>query len=304
MNNHSDRPEPGWDLYRSFLVVLREGSLSAAARALGLTQPTIGRHIEALEQALGLALFTRSGQGLAPTEAALELRPYAEALAASAGALLRAASGRSGETRGTVRITASQVVGAEVLPPILTGLRQEHPELVLELVLSNRTEDLLQREADIAVRMVRPAQEALVARRLGAVELGLHAHRSYLDRCGIPAHLDDLRVHTLIGFDRESAFIRGLRARGIPLHRGLFALRTDSDLAQLAALRAGYGIGVCQVGLARRDADLVRVLPAAFSLELETWLAMHEDLRASRRCRVVFDALAAGLSDYIASAGS
>ncbi|MBV8652013.1 MAG: LysR family transcriptional regulator, partial [Alphaproteobacteria bacterium] len=112
-----DRPEPGWDLYRSFLAVLREGSLSAAARALGLTQPTIGRHIEALEQALGLALFTRSGHGLAPTEAALELRPHAEALAASAGALLRAASGRSGETRGTVRITASETVGAEVLPP-------------------------------------------------------------------------------------------------------------------------------------------------------------------------------------------
>jgi DNA-binding transcriptional LysR family regulator len=298
-----DRAEPGWDLYRSFLAVLREGSLSGAARALGLAQPTVGRHVEALEQALGLALFTRSGQGLAPTEAALELRPHAEALAASAAALLRAASGQgSSGTRGTVRVTASEVVGAEVLTPILARLRRENPGLVVELALSNRTEDLLRRDADIAVRMVRPAQGALVARRLGVVELGLHAHRLYLDRCGAPVVLDDLRAHALIGFDCESAFTRGLRARGVALHRGMFALRTDSDLAQLAAVRAGFGIGVCQVGLARRDPSLVRVLPDAFSIGLETWLAMHEDLRASRRCRAASDALAAGLADYAASA--
>ncbi|HYZ64439.1 MAG TPA: LysR family transcriptional regulator [Acetobacteraceae bacterium] len=302
MDDRGNRSEPGWDLYRSFLAVLREGSLSGAARALGLTQPTIGRHIEALEQALGLPLFTRSGHGFAPTEAALELRPHAEALAASAAALLRAASGQGSGTRGVVRITASEVVGAEVLPPILARLQQEHRGLVIELVLSNRTEDLLRRDADIAVRMVRPVQEALVARRLGEIELGLHAHQHYLDRCGVPAILDDLRAHPLIGFDQENAFIRDLRARGIALHRGMFTLRTDSDLAQLAAIRTGCGIGVCQVGLAQRDAQLVRVLPTAFSVKLETWLAMHEDLRASRRCRVAYDALAAGLSDYIASA--
>jgi len=298
-----ERTGPDWDLYRSFLAVLREGSLSGAARALGLAQPTVGRHVEALEQALGLALFTRSGHGLAPTEAALELRPHAEALAAAADALLRAASGQGAGTRGTVRITTSEVVGAEVLPPILGRLRQDYPELVIELVLSNRTEDLLRGDADIAVRMVRPTQEALLARRLGVIELGLHAHRCYLDRCGTPADMDGLQAHVLIGFDQENAFIRGLRARGVALSREMFALRTDSDLAQLAAIRAGYGIGVCQIGLARRDARLVRVLPEAFSVGLETWLAMHEDLRASRRCRVAFDALAAGLSDYIASAG-
>jgi DNA-binding transcriptional LysR family regulator len=231
------------------------------------------------------------------------LRPHAEALAASAAALLRAASGQGSGTRGVVRITASEVVGAEVLPPILARLRQEHPGLVVELVLSNRTEDLLRRDADIAVRMVRPAQEALVARRLGEIELGLHAHGQYLDRRGVPAVPEDLGTHALIGFDRETAFIRSLRARGVTLHRDMFTLRTDSDLAQLAAIRAGYGIGICQVGLARRDARLARVLPAAFFIRLETWLVMHEDLRASRRCRVAYDALAAGLSDYIASAG-
>lgn len=291
--------EPGWDLYRSFLAVLREGSLSGAARALGLSQPTIGRHVEALEQALGLPLFTRSGQGLSPTEAAEDLRPHAEALAAGAAALLRTASGARAGTRGTVRVTASEVIGAEVLPPILARLRQEHPALVIELVLTNRTEDLLRRDADIAVRMVRPAQEALVARRIGSVAVGLHAHRRYLDRCGMPESLEALRDHAVIGFDRENAFIRGLRAQGVPLHRGLFALRTDSDLAQLAAIRAGFGIGACQLGLARRDPALVRVLPEALAIGLDTWVAMHADLRGSRRYRIVFDALAEGLTDYI-----
>jgi DNA-binding transcriptional LysR family regulator len=296
-------PGPSWELYRSFLSVLREGSLSGAARSLGLTQPTIGRHVDALEQAFGFALFTRSQHGLAPTEAAQELRPYAETLEATARAALRAASGRGDEVRGSVRITASEIVGVEVLPPILARLRQDNPALVIELAVSNRTDDLLRRDADIAVRMHRPAQEALLARRLGTIELGLFAHTFYLERSGIPASLGDLQAHALIGFDQQTAFIRGLRMSGVPLHRGLFALRTDSDLAQFAAIRSGFGIGVCQAGLARRNGQLVRVLPEAVSIGLEVWLAMHEDLRANRRCRVTFDALALGLADYIASAG-
>lgn len=291
--------EPSWELYRSFLGVLRAGSLSGAARALGLAQPTVGRHVDALEQALGFALFTRSQLGFAPTAAALALRPYAETLAATAGALLRVAASQGAGVRGTVRISASEVIGVEVLPPILAGLRQAYPELVIELTLSNRIEDLLRREADIAVRMLRPQQEALVARRIGAIELGLHAHRSYLERHGMPAGWDELRGHALIGFDQETAFTRSLRPQMGTLRRAAFALRTDSDLAQLAALRAGYGIGVCQLGLARRDAALVRVLPELFSLQLDTWLAMHEDLRDSPRCSVTFAALGAGLADYI-----
>jgi DNA-binding transcriptional LysR family regulator len=287
---------PDWSLYRSFLSVARTGSLSAAAREEGLTQPTVGRHIDSLEKALGVLLFTRSQHGLMPTEAALELRPYAESLEATAAALVRAA-GRAG-VRGTVRITASEVVGAEVLPPILAKLHETHPELVIELVLSNRTEDLLRREADIAVRMVRPTQQALVVRRVGDIELGLHARRDYLERRGTPSSVDDLRGHTLIGFDHENAFIRSVRARGIPLERGMFALRSDSDLAQLAAIRAGFGIGVCQVALARQSTDLVRLLPKSFSFKLEVWIAMHADLRSSARCRVVADALAAGLTAY------
>lgn len=294
-----DKQEPDWAWYRSFLAVLREGSLSAAARALGLTQPTVGRQVEALEQALGLALFTRSLHGLAPTEAALELRPHAEALATAAAALRRAASGHGEEPRGTVRVTASEIIGGEVLPPVIAAVQRQHPRLAVELVLSNRLEDLLLRESDIAVRMVAPTQGPLVARRIGKVQLGLYAHPDYLRRHGTPKSLDELSQHLLIGYDKETAFTREVRARGVPLHRGLFTLRTDNDLASLAALRAGCGIGVCQLPLAARSPALTRVLPAAFRFPLDIWVAMHGDLRGSRRCRVVFDALAEGLSRYI-----
>ncbi len=291
--------EPDWALYRTFLAVLRDGSLSAAARTLGLTQPTVGRQVEALEQALGLALFTRSLHGLAPTEAATELRPHAEALEASSEALLRAASGRGQDWRGTVRVTASEIIGGEVLPAIIGKLQDAHPGLVIELVLSNRVEDLLRRDADIAVRMVPPTQGPLVARHIGAVELGLYAHRDYLRRRDTPKTMDQLSEHRLVGYDRETAFTRDIRARGVPLNRDMFSLRTDSDLAVLAAIRAGCGIGACQVPLAARKPVLVRVLPTAFKLTLDIWIAMHGDLRGSRRCRVVFDALAAGLTDYL-----
>jgi DNA-binding transcriptional LysR family regulator len=294
--------EPNWDLYRSFLAVLQAGSLSAAARELGLAQPTLGRHIDALEAAVGVTLFVRSQHGFLPTEHALQLQPYAEALAATAKALLRAASGRGDAVSGTVRITASETIGCEVLPPILARLQQQWPELEIELALTSRTQDLLRREADIAVRMVRPSQEALVARRVGAVELGLHAHRSYLERRGTPTTLEQLREHAMIGFDHESAFIRSVKHHLGGLQRHDLCLRTDSDMAQLAALRAGLGIGICQSGIARRDPSLVRVLPAAFSVKLDTWIAMHEDLRSSKRCTVVYAALVESLSAYTANA--
>ncbi len=292
---------PAWDLYHSLLAVLQEGSLSGAARRLGLKQPTIGRHIDTLEKGLGITLFTRSPEGMTPTDAALELRPYAENMASLADAILRNASAPANDIHGTVRVSASDVVGAEVLPPILTRLHEAHPELSIELVLSNRPDDLLRREADIAIRMFRPVQGALLARRIGDIALGLHARRDYLDRRGRPKTFADLRTHTLIGFDKESAFIRSMRDRGLPLKRDMFALRTDSDLAQLAAIRAGYGIGVCQVPLARRSDDLVQVLAKTFAFPLETWVVMHEDLRNTPRCRAVFDALADGLADYVKS---
>lgn len=288
--------EPDWSHYRTFLAVVEERSLSGAARRLGLTQPTVARHIDALEEAIGADLFSRSQRGLIPTEMALDIRPYAETLASTASALLRTASGRAGDVRGTVRVSVSEVVGVEHLPPILARLRQRHPCLVIELVLSNAVDDLLQREADIAVRMVEPTQEALVAQRLPPIMLGLHAHRSYLERCGAPSSVRELPAHDLIGFDRETPAIRAMIGHFPALDRSSFALRVDSDLGQLAAIRAGFGIGMCQVLVARREPDLVRVLANAVSINLGLWIVMHENLKTSARCRAVFDAMAEGLA--------
>ncbi|WP_349435092.1 LysR family transcriptional regulator [Pararhizobium sp. A13] len=291
--------EPSWDFYRTFLTVLKEGSLSAAARELGLTQPTIGRHIDALEGIIGFQLFIRSPQGLIPTEAALDLKPHAEQLAANAAALLRAATGQGKTVRGTVRISASEVIGIEVLPPMLALLHDRHPDLVIELSVSDAVEDLLRQEADIAVRMVAPAQDALITRRIGGIPLGLHAHRRYLDQHGTPETLEDLRTHRVIGFDRESAFVRAVRKRVPLLDIMRPTLKSDSNLAQMAMIRAGCGIGVCQVELARRDPNLVRLFRAEFELPLETFVVMHETMKTTPRCRVTFDALVAGLLAYV-----
>jgi DNA-binding transcriptional LysR family regulator len=287
----------GWELYRSFLGVLKEGSLSGAARQLGITQPTVGRHIAALETALGVVLFTRSPTGLLPTAVAHTMRAHAETMERTAAALERSASSQGDEVRGVVRVSASEVVGVEVLPPIITRLRQQHPQLKVELVLTNRLSDLLQLEADIAVRMVRPSQEQLLAQRIGLIEVGLHARDDYLHQHGTPQELKDLSGHAVIGYDRENAFIRSLAVKGF--ERSTFALSSDSDLAQLALIRAGAGIGGCQVKLAKQDARLHRVLPGAFALKLDTWVTMHEDLRNSPRCRATFDALVAGLQRYV-----
>ncbi|MEN3068634.1 LysR family transcriptional regulator [Uliginosibacterium sediminicola] len=291
-----------WDLYRCFLAVLQEGSLSAAARALGLTQPTTGRQIAALEAQLGVVLFTRSQSGLTPTDAALALRGHVEAMHNIAASVERVAGGFGQAVSGSVRISASEVVGTEWLPPILAALRRDHPALEIELVLSNRVQDLVQREVDIAVRMLPPQQDVLLATRVAAVHLGLYARSDYLARRGLPAQIADLAQHDLIGFDVETPFLRAARA-GYPIWaRENFALRCDSDLAQLALIRAGAGVGICQVGVARRDAQLVRLLPEALDIQLDTWVAMHADLRNSPRCRVTFDALVSGLRAALAMA--
>ncbi len=296
--------EPNWEWYRSFVGVLERGSLSGAARELGLTQPTVGRHIDSLESALQLKLFTRSFDGFSPTDAALELRPYAASLAATAAALRRVASSQGDGVRGTVRITSSEIISIEVLPPMLAALRQEHPGLVIELVPSNRAEDLLRREADIAVRTFAPTQDALVARRIGGLEVGLFAHRHYLATHGTPRTLAELADHALVGYDTETSYLRKLRDQYPFFARDGLAFRADSDLAQLAAIRAGWGIGFCQARLAARDASLVRVLKSGFSFMLDTWIAMHTDLRDSPRCATTFAALAGGMAAYAKGAAT
>lgn len=296
--------EPSWELYRTFLAVLREGSLSGAARLLGITQPTAGRHLDALEAAMNLALFMRTQHGLSPTREALALRPFAEAMESAGAALLRTATSQQGAVRGTVRITASEVIAVEVLPPMLAALRAQYPEMQIELVATDRMEDLLQRGADIAVRMTRPTQAQLIARRVGDVELGCFAHRDYLARRGMPEKLEDLAQFDLIGTDQENAFARQVLVELPFLRRDFAALRSDNSLVMLAALRAGFGVGICQIGLARRDLNLVQLFPQQVSYKLDTWIAMHQDLRQTPVCKLAFAALVEGMNKYIEEAQS
>ena len=288
-----------WDLFQSLHAVLEAGTLSAAAKLRGLTQPTLGRHIETLEKRLGSPLFLRSPRGLQPTDLALELRPHLQemAAAAAASAAVRDASGAADSLVGSIRITASEILGAEVLPPILTEFREQHPGTVIEMRVSNTVDDLSRREADIAVRMAPPTQNALVAKKVGEVELGFYAAPHYLERHGAPMSFDVMKDHPVIGFDSDAYVMRDVPGLDMPVSRELFTFRTDSDLTQLAAISAGFGIGVAQPCVAR-NRGLKRVMSNVVVFRLGVWIVMHENLRASRRMRAMFDHLVDGVTAY------
>jgi DNA-binding transcriptional LysR family regulator len=301
MNLPLDSTALSWDLLGAFLAVMRTGSLSAASRALGVAQPTVRRQIENLEAVLGVVLFTRSQAGLVATETAIATLPYAESMSSAAEALVRSVSAPSDAEHGTVRVACSEVVGVAVLPPILASLARAHPRLQIELSLSNANEDLLRRDADVAVRMAQPTQNALVAKRAGTVQLGVFATEAYLADHPAPRSVADLRSHSLVGKDRDRSFYAALAAAGMPLKRKDFAFRTDSDPAYLAAIRAGIGIGMCQVPLAVGPPRLRRLLPKV-AADLPIWVVTHEDLRGSRRVSIVFDYLVSALTAYARSA--
>lgn len=288
-----------WDLVATYLAVLRGGSLSAAARTLGLAQPTVRRQIEVLEARLGVLLFTRGPGGLAPTGPGAALRADAEAMEAAAAAFRRNAQADATRVAGTVRVTASVVHGTEGLPALLAPLLARHPALAVEMVPEDRSTDLLRRDADVAVRFVAPAQAALVARRVAPVPIGAFASPAYLARHGAPATWEALaQGHAFVGDDRRRSIAEGLAGLGLALPRRV-AWRTDADLGQIAAIRAGIGIGLCQVALAAR-AGLVRVCPEV-EAALPAWVVTHEDLRHVARVRAVFDALVEGMQGQAAA---
>jgi DNA-binding transcriptional LysR family regulator len=290
---------PDWSLWRSFGAVVEHGSLSGAARSLGLSQPTLGRHVEALEQALGATLFERTLQGLRPTDTALRLyEPVAGAQRALAEAALMAAGSASALT-GSIRITASAVTSHYLLPPLLRDLRDSFPQIAIELVPSDTAENLLLREADIAVRMFRPTQLELITRKLGEVPIVACAHESYLERRGTPRVLDDLLDHDLIGFDRSDLIIDTARRLGFELKRTDFIVRSDSQTAMWELTRAGLGISFAQAGLVGDAPGMVAILPEFNIPPLEVWLTTHRELFTSRRIRVIYDRLGAGLAGYL-----
>lgn len=294
MNNGAD-----WTLWRSFASVAEHGSLSGAARALGLSQPTLGRHIEALEQNLGARLFERSVSGFTPTE--LGLRAY-EPVRKAAQSLAEAelyAAGASGMLAGSVRITASVVTSHYTLPKMLARLRSEFPTIAIELVPTDSVENLLMREADIAVRMFRPTQLDLIARKLGESAIVACAHRDYLDRRGRPETPGDLAAHDLIGFDRSDLLISAARAMGFSLERKDFAFRCDDQSVFWELLKAGCGIGFAQENIVR-ETEGIEVIGLDLSIPpLEVWLTTHRELHASRRIRVVYDRMGEMLGAWL-----
>ena len=254
--------------------------------------------MEALEHALGTVLFTRSVNGLVPTMQAQAVADAARAMARASDAFVRAASASPGEIAGTVRLSVSEIVGTEVLPPMLADLRATHPRIVVELSLSNASADLLEQEVDIAVRMHPPRQEALVAKKVGTIPLGLFAHADYLARRGVPESPIDLAKHDVVGPDRARADLK-LVAELLPgVSRDQFVVRTDSHPAQLAHARAGVGIAVVQLPVGRADPMLRRVLPELEIAALETWVVTHEDLRNVPKVRALFDHLTISFGRY------
>ena len=296
-------PDPNrfdWALVRSFLAVLDAGSLMGAARRLNAQQPTLSRHIAELEAQLGTPLFERTGRGVTPTAAALAIADAARQMEAGALTLSRSlTTARNAET-GTVRITTSEVAATWLLPPLLAQLQAQEPGIAVELVASNQLTNLLRREADIAVRMVRPAQASLVARKLGEIPIIAAAHRDYLARFGTPKRPEDLAGHRLIGFDRDDGILQGFAQMGMPLTREHFALRTDAQIAYGQLVAAGAGIGfVAQYNL-RHWPGVLALLPQLAIPPLPCWLAVHREIRASRLVRRVYDFLAEAIPPALA----
>ena len=284
-----------WSLVRSFLAVLEKGSLLAASRDLQLSQPTIGRHVAELESQLGLVLFDRNGRGLLPTEAAYHLAESARIMQSGADHLARNVMGADLGASGTVRITASQPVSCYVLPPLLAQMRLSLPDVQVELVASNEVSNLLRREADIAVRMVQPQQASIIARRVGKVTLRACAHQDYLRRRGVPRQPSDLLAHDLIGGDRNDDTLKGFAAQGLVVGREQFAFRADDLIVVWQAVRAGLGVGFVSEHLIRSDPAVIPVLPKLKIEPLPVWLAVHKEIRTSKRIRAVYDFLADAL---------
>lgn len=290
-----------WTLIRSFLAVMEAGSLMGAARRLGAHQPTLGRHVAELEAQLGGALFERTGRGLSPTVLARQIAEAASQMQAAADSLGRAALGQQNESVGTVRITASEMVAAWLLPPLLARLQEQEPGISIELVASNQISNLLRREADIAVRMVRPAQGTLVARKIGDMGLGAYAHTDYLRRAGTPATVAELLEHRLIGMDTDDSLLRGFSQLGVPVHKEDFALRTDNHIVYGRLLAAGAGVGFAAHYNARQWPGLCRLLPELPIPPLPCWLTVHREIHGNRLIRLVYDYLAEAIPAALAS---
>ncbi len=288
-----------WSLIHAFLVVAETGSLSGAARVLNASQPTIGRQIKAMEDQLGADLFHRHPRGLDLTDTGAALVTPARAMRDAVRQMELTAAGQQARLAGTVRITSSMATAINSLPAIIAGIRVAEPDIAIELVPSDDTQNLLWREADIAVRMFRPTQLDLITQHIGDIELGLFAAKSYVARRGLPRTPAEVMAHDVVGYDRNSAIVDGFRAAGFDVDRNWFKVRCDDNETYWQLVRAGNGIGFAQAHMGRRDPDMIQVdLPFPLPV-LPVWLTAHQAMRHTPRIRRVWDLLAAGLRPLV-----
>lgn len=284
---------------QAFLAVAEGGSLSEAARHTGQSQPTLGRQIRQLEDELGATLFARHPRGLSLSDEGQAVLPLARTMRAAMQEIELTVAGRETDLTGSVRVTASQIVSHHILPPVIAGLRRDYPMISVDLVATDSTENLLFREADIAVRMYRPQQLEIVTRHLGNIQIGVCAARSYLDRHGRPDTVEELRRHGLVGYDRSELILRGMQELGIPATRDWFTTRCDDQTAYWELIRAGCGIGFGQRMLIDRDPE-IEPLDFGFPIPpLPVWLAAPAATRRTPRVSVVWEALERGLSPFV-----
>jgi DNA-binding transcriptional LysR family regulator len=284
-----------WNLISAFAHLVSAGSLTKAAVGAGVSQPTLSRQIRQLERQLGLELFERTARGMRLTESGQSLVVRAARMRDEADGIARSAQGLDSEVSGIIRISASELTANHILPPVLTKLHQQHASIEFEVVATNALSNLLNREADIAVRMAPPRQRELIARKVALLRVGVYAHKRYLREHGIPKSLADLLKHDLIGYDKDNSLSKGLLAAGAPKSALRFAFRSDSHEVCWQMVRAGYGCGFVTTVVAVTDGDVVQVLPTAPIPSLPIWLTVHREVRSNKRLRLVYDALASEL---------
>lgn len=285
-----------WNQLRAFLETAETGSLSAAARKLGLTQPTLSRQVAAVEQRLGVTLFERVGKRLALTPTGLDLLEHARAMGAAADALGLSATGRSQAVEGVVSVSASDAVAAHLLPPLVRQLREQEPGIAIEVISSNALSDLLRREADIAVRHVKPEQPDLIARLIREASANFYASEDWVKVHGHPRSAEDAATLSFVGADRSGQYLAYLRQHGLAVTEASFSCYAEHSVAHWALVRQGLGIGAMMDEIAHETRGIRRVLDDVPPVRFPIWLVTHRELRTSRRIRVVFEALARGLA--------
>jgi len=296
-----NRPSPDWTLWRSFGAVIEQGSLSGAARQLGLSQPTIGRHIQSLENELGATLFIRTIKGLEPNASAMRLFEQVKTAQTCLSEATIMGEGSNTRLSGAVRITASTITSHYILPKMLAQIREQFPSIEIELVPSDSAENLLMRECDIAVRMFRPTQLELITKKIGQSAMTCCANMQYLKTNGTPKDVTDLYEIDLVGFDRSELLLSVAKQLGFDLHRSNFILRTDSQTAMWEMIKAGLGVGFAQTVLVNAEPEIKAILPQLVIPPLQIWLTTHKELFTSARIRVIYDLLGQLLGDYFSA---